>query len=71
MGSRFPRPLKKLGLSNQRNRDFQRISECKKGKSSKSLLYLRSFLCRNADSLEEALTHYLICPDICNRHQLR
>ena len=55
----------------QRNRDFQRISGCKKGKSSKSLLYLRSFLCRNADSSGRGADTLSICPDICNRHQLR
>ena len=66
MGSRFAKTIE-----NQRNRDFQRISGCKKGKSSKSLLCLRSFLCRNADFSGRGADTLSICPDICNRHQLR
>ena len=46
-------------IIHQWKRDFQRISGCTKRKSSKSLLYLRSFLRRMQIPLEKALTHYL------------
>jgi len=67
----LPKLLKKLGHFYQRNRDFQRIFGCKKGKSSQPLLYLRSFLCRNADSAGRSTDALSLRPDICNRHQLR
>ena len=70
MGSRFAKTIEKLGLSYQRNRDFQRISGCEKRKSSEPLLYLRSFLRRNADSFGRNADTLSLCADICNRYQL-
>ena len=64
MGSRFAKTIEKLGLSISENRDFQRISGCTKRKSSKSLLYLRSFLRRNADSAGESLNALSLCTDL-------
>ena len=50
MGSRFAKTIEKLGLSISETGIFREYLDATKRKSSKSLLYLRSFLCRNADS---------------------
>ena len=64
-------PMEQREAARKMGSRFQGISGCEKGKSSKSLLYLRSFLCRNADSSGRGADTLSICPDICNRHQLR
>ena len=49
MGSRFAKTIEKLGLSISETGIFREYLDARKGKAVKSLLYLRSFLCRNAD----------------------
>ena len=68
MGSRFAKTIEKLGLSISETGIFREYLDARKGKA---LLYLRSFLCRNADSSGRGADTLSICPDICNRHQLR
>lgn len=59
MGSRFAKTIEKLGLSISENGIFREYLDARKGKAVNPLLYLRSFLRRNADSAGETLTHYL------------
>ena len=64
MGSRFAKTIEKLGLSISENGIFREYLDARKRKSSKSLLYLRSFLRRNADSAGESLNALSLCTDL-------
>ena len=64
MGSRFAKTIEKLGLSISENGIFREYLDARKRKSSKSLLYLRSFLRRKADSAGESLNALSLCTDL-------
>ena len=64
MGSRFAKTIEKLGLSIGENGIFREYLDATKRKSSKSLLYLRSFLRRNADSAGRSLNALSLCTDL-------
>ena len=61
MGSRFAKTIEKLGLSISENGIFREYLDARKGKS---LLYLWSFLRRNADSAGRSPDALSLCTDL-------
>ena len=71
MGSRFAKTIEKLGLSISETGIFREYLDARKGKAVNHCCIYGVFCVRNADSSGRGADTLSICPDICNRHQLR